>query len=128
MNVREYFDLSQPVAFRATRRTPHSRQAATAAPAPSQQLSLHWQIATYCILLVSIVSSRFLDLYRAGVAGSFELDLKYLLFIAIASLLAFPVVYDKARLNKDQPIFLQICLVFTAGMGWEKIVSTALGK
>ena len=145
MSVRSYFDLSQPVSVGSAERPAHRaasapgaahRPAATAvatmvAPppaAPAQQMSIKWQVATYLILLVSILASRFIDLFRAGVAASFALDWRYLLFVGIASLLAFPVVYDKARLNKDQPAFLQICLIFTAGMGWEKILATALGK
>ena len=91
-------------------------------------MSLKWQIATYFILLLSIVASHFLDLYRVGAQATLGLDWRYLLFIAIASLLAFPVVYDKARFNRGQSALLQICLIFTAGMGWRKIVATAVGK
>lgn len=130
MSIRNYFDLSEPVTFRARKSPPPAVGAATPVrtSAPSQVLALPWQIATYCILLFAIVASRYLDLYRVGLVSEFKLDLPYLLFLVIASLLAFPVVYDKARLNKDQPILLQICLVFTAGMGWEKIVATAIGR
>lgn len=129
MSIRRYFDLSQPATFREP---PSPSRAAPpgAAPAtqPTQQMTLKWQVATYFILLLSIVASRFLDLYRVGVPATFGLDWQYLLFIGIASLLAFPVVYDKARFDRDQPALLQICLIFTAGMGWEKIVATAVGK
>lgn len=31
-------------------------------------------------------------------------------------------------ISRDQPALLQVCLIFTAGMGWEKIVATAVGK
>jgi hypothetical protein len=44
------------------------------------------------------------------------------------SLVAFPVVYSKTTLNPDNPVIVRIALIFTAGMGWEKIVSTAIGK
>ncbi len=132
MNIRRYFDLSQPATFREPV-PPAPKIAAAAATieptvAPAQQMGLKWQIATYVILLLSIVASRFLDLYRIGRSTAFGLDWQYLSFVAIASLLAFPVVYDKARFNKDQPVLLQICLIFTAGMGWEKIAATVIGK
>lgn len=129
MNIRRYFDLSQPTFGPSSRASGAAKPTTAGAVFPAaSQISVAWQIATYCILLLSILASRFLDLYRAGVAYSLELDWSYLLFIAIVSLLAFPIVYDKAQLNKDKPILLQIGLIFTAGMGWEKIVATAIGR
>lgn len=130
MNIRQYFDLSEPVTLRTPKVARPTSGAPRSAPTASSSapITLVWQIVIYLLLVLSIVASRFLDLYRAGVASSFALDLRYLMFIGIVSLLAFPVVYDKARFNKDQPIFLQIAVIFTAGMGWEKIVATAIGK
>ncbi len=131
MNVLGYFDLSKPATFSnpaPSRATPAEAETGQPSVSASQPMSIKWQMATYMILLSSILASRFLDLYRAGVASKFVVDWQYLLFLAIASLLAFPVVYDKARFNRDQPVLLQICLIFTAGMGWEKIVATAIGK
>lgn len=134
MNVRGYFDLSKPATFQNPEPSPPKASAPipgaiTGQPAAAaQQMSVKWQIATYLILLLSILASRFLDLYRIGIPETFVLNWQYLSFMAIASLLAFPVVYDKARFSRDQPVLLQICLIFTAGMGWEKIVATAVGK
>jgi len=127
MDILRYFDLREPATFR--NRPPKPATAGTAAaPVASQEFSLAWQIATYFILAAAVVAGRYLDLYRAGVASSFRLDWAYLLFVAIVALLAFPVVYEKAGLNKDQPVFVQIALMFSAGMGWEKIVATVMGK
>jgi hypothetical protein len=120
----DWFDLSKPFPFK-DRSTPQPRVPVAGGP---QQANLAWQIATYLLVLVSIVASRFCDLYRAGALGSFRLDGPYLLFLGIVSLIAFPVVYTKATLNQDNPVFVRIALIFTAGMGWEKIVSTAIGK
>ncbi len=97
-------------------------------PSNSTELTLVWQLVIYLLLILSIFSSRFLDLYRAGVLDQFRLDGPYLLFTAIASLLAFPVVYDRADLNRNRPVFVQLALIFAAGMGWEKIVATVIGK
>lgn len=107
--------------------------AAPARPAPpafsaASRLTLAWQVAIYMFLILSIISSRFLDLYRAGVLGQFSVDGPYLVFTAIASLMAFPIVYDRAQLNQGRPILVQIGLVFAAGMGWEKLIATAIGK
>ena len=128
MSIKRYFDLSQPATFRDPIRKSSAPQADSRPPDASQRLTLKWQIVTYVVLVLSIMASRFLDLFRAGVASTFRVDLPYLIFIAIASLLVFPVVYDKACFNRDKPILLQIGLIFSAGMGWEKIVSTAVGK
>jgi len=136
MSVRHYFDLNQSARFGSPKSNrPRvgaipSGAGPAGSPAPGTEggLNLGWQVGTYLILLLAILASRFLDLYRAGVPGEFQLDWAYLLFIGIVSLLAFPVVYREARLNKGQPVFMHVCLIFTAGMGWEKIVATAVGK
>lgn len=125
MNIQRYFDLSQPATFRDA--TPKA-QVHQAGGSVEHKLTLKWQLITYVVLVLSIMASRYLDLFRAGVASSFRVDVPYLIFIAIASLLVFPLVYDKACLNTDKPVLLQIGVIFSAGMGWEKIVSTALGK
>ena len=92
------------------------------------QLTWAWQVAIYVILVLSIFSSRFLDLYRAGVLDEFRVDGPYMLFTAIASLLAFPIVYDRAQLTRGRPVLVQIGVIFAAGMGWEKLIATAIGK
>jgi hypothetical protein len=46
----------------------------------------------------------------------------YLLQDAIAAFTAFPLVYAKVQLKSDQPIFAQLGVIFTAGMGWQHLV------
>lgn len=128
MGLSQYFDLRKPaLGKKATTggSVPAPGAPGQPLPAPATSLGIGWQIIVYVTLLLSIVASRYLDLYRAGTASEFGLDWPYLLSVAIVSLLAFPVVYDKAQLSRDRPIFLQLALIFTAGMGWEKIVATA---
>jgi len=136
--IADYFDLTKSFPFKertvSPRGTPVALPGTPATPpgtpitTGSQQSGLAWQIATYCLVLASIVASRFCDLYRAGALNGFRLDAAYLLFLGIVSLIAFPVVYTKATLTSDNPVFVRIALIFSAGMGWEKIVSTAIGK
>jgi len=128
MSIQRYFDLRQPATFRDPKPKASSSETHSRSLDTNQELSVKWQIVTYGVLVLSIMASRFLDLFRAGVASSFRIDLPYLIFIATASLLVFPVVYDKACFNRDKPLLLQIGVIFSAGMGWEKIVSTAVGK
>lgn len=124
MGLAKYFDLSKPVFGRAAEH-PEPAPAPGQPPPAAGSMGVGWQLVVYVTLLVSVVASRYLDLYRAGTASAFALDWPYLLSVAIVSLLAFPVVYDKAQLSRDRPMFLQLALIFTAGMGWEKIVATA---
>jgi hypothetical protein len=123
MTIRRYFDLSKAATF-----GPGGAQTAPAPGAKPQAVSAAWQAAMYLVLVLSILASRFLDLYRAGVADRFGVDWKYLLFVAIVALLVFPVVYTRAQLNRDDPTFVQLVLVFSTGMGWEKILATVTGN
>ncbi|HEV3330584.1 MAG TPA: hypothetical protein VG096_06370 [Bryobacteraceae bacterium] len=139
MKIADYFNLSVSLLAKKPKTPPApavSVQGAAAAapalaPAPAQAdsgLSVGLQVGIYAILVSSIVSSRFLDLYRAGIADQFVPDWKYVLSVVIVSLLAFPAVYDRARSTSGQPVLVQIGLIFTTGMGWEKIVATVVGK
>src|SRR5215467_11354890 len=115
----KYFDLRDPFPFQRTTGTPSEPVSPSTTPLPSTapppsgtaRSGVGWQIATYLLVLVSIVASRFCDLYRAGALGSFKLDAPYLLFVGIVSLTAFPVVYNKAALSPDDPVFMRIALI-----------------
>ena len=140
MSLTDYFDLSktatlklpvlsapQPVSVGGGAAA--APALAPAPPPPAQApLSMKWQVTVYSILLVSILSSRFLDLYRAGALAQWKVDWPYLVFMAIASMLAFPAVYDRAKVSSGQPVLVQVALIFATGMGWEKLVATAVGK
>jgi len=94
-------------------------------PGDGQQLSLPWQLIVYVIFMLAVIASRFIDFYTNGIPGNpIVLDWKYLLFAAIISIVAFPVVYDKALATKNAPYLMQIAMVFTTGLGWEKVLST----
>lgn len=43
----------------------------------------------------------------------------------IIAVMAFPAVY-KSSFDATKPIFVQLCVIFTAGTGWQTIVSSAL--
>lgn len=131
--VARYFNLADSFPFKTTTTSPGTTAPVGTTPQPmpksgTPQSGVTWQVATYLLVLVSIVASRFCDLYRAGALSSFRLDAPYLLFLGIVSLIAFPVVYTKAALSQGDPVLVRIALIFTAGMGWEKIVATAIGK
>jgi len=92
---------------------------------PTSQLSPARQVLDFMIFLLAVLASRFLDLYRHAVAGNpLSVDGSYLLFAVIVSLAAFPVVYDRAVRSRNSPLLVHIALIFTTGLGWEKILST----
>jgi hypothetical protein len=114
--------------------------AAGAAPAPSGQsslgeetasgekttkgadrVSIWWQSALYATLLAAMLANRYLRFQNGGTPGSF-FTTAYLLQDAIAAFTAFPLVYAKVQLKSDQPIFAQLGVIFTAGMGWQHLV------
>ena len=87
------------------------------------QTSMMQQLVDFTVFLVAVLASRFLDLYAIAVANPLLVDWKYLLFALIVSLAAFPIVYEKAMRSKNSPRLVQIALIFTTGLGWEKMVS-----
>ena len=87
--------------------------------------STGWQIVIFATLTLSIIASRFIDYYRAAISWSPFRDWQYLFFAIIVSLLAFPIVYRKAQRSQNEPILVQLGVIFAAGLGWEKMLSTA---
>jgi hypothetical protein len=90
-----------------------------------EESSLGAQLGIFATLTLSIIASRFVDYYRAAVSWSPLQDWHYLLFALIVSFMAFPLVYKKAQRSRNDPILVQLGIVFTAGIGWEKMLSTA---
>jgi hypothetical protein len=78
----------------------------------------------FVTLTLSIIASRFIDYYRAAISWSPFRDWQYLLFALIVSLLAFPIVYRKAQSSRNEPLLVQLGVIFAAGLGWEKMLST----
>jgi len=80
-----------------------------------------WQVALYGTLFVAIVASRYLQFANAGVTAGF-FTTKFLLGDAVAALAALPVVYTKIQLKTDQPLLVQLALIFTPGMGLQHLI------
>jgi hypothetical protein len=85
---------------------------------------VEWQVTIFATLTLSIIASRFIDYYRAAIPWSPFQDWQYLFFALIVSLLAFPIVYRKAQGSRNEPILVQLGVIFAAGLGWEKMLST----
>lgn len=80
-----------------------------------------WQTALIATLLAAMLASRYLQFSNGGVSNGF-FTTAFLLRDVIAALTAFPLVYSKVQLRADQPLLVQLGLIFTAGMGWQHLV------
>jgi len=135
MRIRKQFDsghvavltpIESAAVPAATTLTPLGRGASNQADSgQARNPSISWQILIFVTLIFSVIASRFIDYYRAAVSWSLFRDWQYLLFAAIVSLLAFPIVYRKAQHSRNDPILVQLGMIFAAGLGWEKVLSTA---
>ena len=81
----------------------------------------------YVAIVLGILVQKYWSLFRERGVWSFEGLAGWALFALITALLIFPAVY-KNSLDPDQPVLVQFCLVFTAGMGWQAIVANILPK
>ena len=80
-----------------------------------------WQAVLYGTLLAAMLTNRYLRFQNGGTPGSF-LTTAFLLQDAIAALTSFPAVYAKLQFKTDQPLFAQLSVIFTAGMGWQHLI------
>ena len=49
------------------------------------------------------------------------------LFALIVGLMIFPAVYKNA-FDETKPWFVQVCPIFTAGVGWQALLGTVMSK
>lgn len=94
------------------------------ATAAEQQWTIHW-IPQYLALMAGIVVQPFFQKYMATGQWNLAGFWGWLAGSAVISLMAFPGVY-KQTFDVEKPLFVQLCVIFTAGTGWQTLVSTAL--
>jgi hypothetical protein len=108
-----YFDLAS--AYRGDR---------ARARAEGGERPFHW-LPQYLGLLLGIAVQPYFQRYMATnhwggpeIGGWFAASL-------VIAIMAFPGIY-KATLDAGKPLFVQLCVIFTSGTGWQTLVSTAL--
>jgi membrane protein YdbS with pleckstrin-like domain len=79
----------------------------------------------YLILVLGIVVQPFFAAFRAQGAWVFTGQWGWIVFAAVVGVVVFPAVYRNS-FNPQKPLFVQLCAIFTAGMGWESLLGTAL--
>lgn len=85
---------------------------------------LHW-LPQYLALLAGIVVQPFFLRYMTEKHWNMSGFWAWLVASSIIGVMAFPGVY-KDSFDATKPLFVQLCVIFTAGTGWQSLVSTAL--
>jgi len=84
----------------------------------------HW-VPQYISLILGILIQPFFAAYQQTGNWNFAGFSGRILFALIVGLAIFPAVY-KSAFDPDKPLFVQLCAIFAAGMGWESLLKTAL--
>jgi hypothetical protein len=83
-------------------------------------------IPQYGALVLGIAVQPFLTQFQNAKDWGYPSDwLQWLPFALIAGLVVFPGVYKNA-LDPAKPLFVQLCTIFAAGMGWQSLLRTAV--
>jgi hypothetical protein len=81
----------------------------------------------YLALIAGIVVQPYLSRYMTDAVWTFK-GLPGWFFASIfVGLIAFPAVY-KNSLDPEKPVFVQLCVIFATGMGWQTLVGAALKR
>jgi len=92
-----------------------------AAPAPKGRSA--W--VQWSALFAGIAIQPFFQAYQAHHSWSFEGVGGWTLFALITSIVIFPGVYKRA-FDQDSPVLVQLAPIFTAGLGWQSLLTTAI--
>ncbi|MCU0286076.1 MAG: hypothetical protein MUF15_06720 [Acidobacteria bacterium] len=103
------------------------REAAVAANAPGTSHPTLWNIAHFFCLLLGIASYPFVIAFQNGKLASFTISIPLIFFSFIVAAAIFPAVFKKT-FNTTDPGFIQLCVTFTSGIGYQSLFLSALNK
>ena len=86
--------------------------------------TVHW-LPQYIALVAGVLVQPFFSTYQQAGQWNFGGLSGRLLFAVLAGIAIFPAVY-KHSFDPEKPLFVQLCAIFAAGMGWESLLKTAL--
>jgi len=81
---------------------------------------LHW-LPQWIALYLGIVTQRFFADYIKTGAWHLAGFWGWAIAGGVIALMAFPAVY-KSSIDPEQNLFVQFCVIFAAGMGWQSMV------
>lgn len=103
----DYFDLSKSITKRTTRDLKNNNS--------------NYVLPQYFALTLGVFVQPFLENYQLhGEWGDTKSLLGRAIFGLIIGLAIFPSVYKRSWDN-SKPIFVQLCAIFSAGLGWQTI-------
>ena len=108
-----YFDLASNL-----------RPKVAQAMAAGESVSVHW-FPQYLALLLGIIVQRFLKQYMATGAWNLGGFWGWVAASTFLAIMIFPAVYKKS-FDEEKPLFFQLCVIFTAGIGWQSLIGTGL--
>jgi hypothetical protein len=79
----------------------------------------------YAALVAGVFAQPLLEGYRQS--GSWDLSRAWarVPFALLVGLAVFPAVYRRT-LDPEKPLFVQLCLIFAAGLGWQSLWALAV--
>jgi hypothetical protein len=84
-------------------------------------------VLQYLFLVLGIVAQPFLDKFK--LSGQWDYTSSYLIsrtvFGCIVGLAVFPAVYRRSW-DQSHPVFIQLCTIFSAGLGWQSLLAAGV--
>ncbi|TMI72320.1 MAG: hypothetical protein E6H09_10565 [Bacteroidetes bacterium] len=84
-------------------------------------------VLQYFFLVLGITAQPFIDKFRE--TGNWEYSPQYLIgrttFGILIGLALFPAVYRRSW-DQSHPIFIQLCTIFSAGIGWQSLIAAGV--
>ncbi|NWL03630.1 hypothetical protein DM790_22655 [Flavobacterium collinsii] len=81
-------------------------------------------IPQYIALLLGIMAQPLFKEYVEKNVIEFNPNFAWIIGSSIISLMAMPAIY-KNSIDPTKPLFIQLCVIFTAGIGWQNITTVA---
>ena len=107
-----YFDINAPALPRGSKGVTDEARKIRALP-------------QWLVLFAGILIQPFFDGYKQTHHWIWQGFWGWVLFALITAFIAFPAVYRNS-FDKDKPIVVLLAPIFTAGIGWQSIVSTII--
>ena len=79
----------------------------------------------YLVLVLAIVIQPFFARYQVSGEWGIVIEWEWIVFATVAGVAIFPAVYKNA-FNPHKPLFVQLCAVFAAGLGWQSLMGTVI--
>ncbi|WP_298894640.1 hypothetical protein [uncultured Psychroserpens sp.] len=93
-------------------------------PSTGPKAIFQW-LALFAGVLIQPFYAFYKEARNFGTPSEVYQDYYFVVFALIVSIVAFPTVYRKA-FDANRPKWMQLIPVFTAGLGWQTIVDTAV--